>query len=220
MVDVQGRCLVADFYLVRHGESLANLDRRFDASPPGAPLSPRGWRQAELVADWFAARAILPDLLLASPFLRTRETARPLWRRSGRPLLLADLLRETSVGLWDGRSSRDMAQDPQYLAWRDDPEVAPPGGGERLSDVALRLMVLLRTLRRLAPDSSAVLFTHQHGLRAALSLTAALRDEAGRLLPVPNCAIAHLGLDSDEPHLITLDTSIHAATQAQTAEAG
>ncbi len=203
---------MADFFLVRHGESLANLERRFDATLPGAPLSPRGLQQAELVADWFAARDVRPDLVIASPFTRTRQTARPLQRRSDRRLFLADLLRETAVGDWDGRSSRDMMEDPVYLAWRDDPEIAPPGGGEGLSDVAARLTLLLGTLRRLAPDSSLVLFTHQHGLRAGLSLTSGLRDEAGRLRPVPNCAIVHLRWQDEGLKLIALDQSIHPMT--------
>ncbi len=211
---------MADFYLIRHGESLANLDRRFDATLPGAPLSLRGLEQAELVADWFDLRGAWPDVLLASPFTRTRQTAQPLHRRSKRSLLLADLLRETAVGDWDGQSSRDMSEDPAYQAWRDDPEVPPPGGGERLSDVAVRVLALLDTLRRLAPDSSAALFTHQHGLRAALSLTSALRDETGGLRPVPNCAIVHLRHDRSGLHLLALDQSIHLATRQSAAEAG
>ena len=211
---------MADFYLVRHGESLANLDRRFDATPPGEPLSPRGLAQAEMVAAWFQGRGIAPALVVSSPFRRTRQTALPLSRAEGRALLLADLLRETGVGDWDGRSSRDMQADPHYLRWRDDPEVAPPGGGERLSDVAHRLMSLLRTLRRLAPDSSAALFTHQHGLRAALSLTGALRDDAGKLRPVPNCAIVHLRWTEGAPDLLELDASIHARTLRDAAQAG
>ncbi len=211
---------MADFFLIRHGESLANLDRRFDATPPGAPLSRRGLEQADLVADWFALRGAWPDILLASPFTRTRQTAKPLHRRSGRGLLIADLLRETAVGDWEGRSSRDMSDDPLYQAWRHDPDVRPPGGGERLCDVALRVMSLLDTLRRLAPDSSAALFTHQHGLRAALSLTSSLRDEAGRLRPVPNCAIVHLRHDPSGLHLVALDQTIHLMTRQGAAEAG
>jgi probable phosphoglycerate mutase len=209
---------VADFFLVRHGESLANLDRRFDATLPGAPLSPRGLRQAELVAAWFDARDLRPSLVIASPFTRTRQTARPLQLQTGRRLFLADLLRETAVGEWDGRSSLDMMDDPAYLAWRDDPEYAPPGGGERLSDVAARLALLLERLRRLAPDAHFALFTHQHGLRAALSMTAGLRDDTGHLMPVPNCAIVHLRWQENGPRLIDLDQSIHQLTR--TAAAG
>ena len=210
---------MADFYLMRHGESLANVDRRFDCTAPGAPLSARGTLQAALVADWFASRGIEPAILLSSPFLRTRQTARPLLRRLRCGLLLSDLLRETSVGVWDGCSSRDMREDPRYLAWRDDPEIAPPGG-ERLSDVAVRLRILLDTLRRLAPDSSAALFTHQHGLRAALSLTGGLRDETGGLEAVPNCAIVHLRLDRSGLACLGLDRSVYALSRKGQAEAG
>jgi broad specificity phosphatase PhoE len=106
-----------------------------------------------------------------------------------------------------------MVDDPVYLAWRDDPEEAPPGGGERLSDVAARLTLLLARLHRLAPDAAMTLFTHQHGLRAALSLTSSLRDAHGLLRPVPNCAIVHLRWWSEGPELVVLDQSIHELTR-------
>jgi len=198
---------------------MANLGRRFDSVAPGEPLSPHGRLQAETLADWFLERAIRPDLILTSPLRRARETAAPLQRRSGRPLLVADLLREMASGEWDRRSSLDLADDPAFLAWREDPEVAPPGGGERLSDVAGRVLRLLDLLRRLAPHSSGALFTHAHGLHAGLSIAGRLRGEDGRVERVPNCAIVHLRHAGGAWRLIELDRSVRdlARTRSEAA---
>ena len=61
-------------FLVRHGETILTPDRRFsggDGSDPG--LSETGRKQASAIALELAARK--PDVLIASPLLRTRQTA-------------------------------------------------------------------------------------------------------------------------------------------------
>ncbi len=63
-------------YIVRH----AKAD---DGSPTGEdadrPLRPRGHRQAEALGGYFAAEAPSPAIVLASPYLRARETAEHIW---------------------------------------------------------------------------------------------------------------------------------------------
>jgi phosphohistidine phosphatase len=58
-------------YLLRHAKAsrddpkLADFDR---------PLAERGKRDAKALARWFETSATLPDLILCSPSLRTRQT--------------------------------------------------------------------------------------------------------------------------------------------------
>ena len=201
-----------ELYLIRHGESLANLERRFDATPPGAPLSARGEEQAQRCAQWLASRGVSPSVVYASPFRRTVETATPFAAQSSARLVTHEALREVGVGAWDGIRSQALREDESYLRWRDQPEIAPPGG-ESLEEVWLRLQACLRDLCAQAPPGEAlVLFTHQHPLRAALWHLGALRDEGGGLVPVPNTAILHLQGDLDALHIVGLDRSIDAAT--------
>lgn len=201
---------VPEFYLVRHGESAANILRRFDSTPPGAALTERGLQQAERLGDWFENRGIRPDLIVSSHFLRALQTAAPLQRRSGRPLVVADQLRETDLGDWDGLLSRDVQDDPLYRRWHENPEIAPPGG-ERLSDVGARLMLLLSRLEALDAGSCLSLFSHQHALRAALAICGAMRTADGRHEPLPNCSILHLSLQRGRLRLLGLDRSIATA---------
>jgi len=54
-----------------------------DGSPSGRdadrPLRARGHRQAEALGAYFAAEAPSPGIVLASPYLRARETAEHIW---------------------------------------------------------------------------------------------------------------------------------------------
>jgi phosphohistidine phosphatase len=63
-------------YIVRHAKAE-------DDSPTGAdadrPLRPRGHRQAEALGAFFAAERPSPSIVLASPYLRARETAEHIW---------------------------------------------------------------------------------------------------------------------------------------------
>ena len=61
-------------YLIRHAESVSNAGER-TASHGGAELSSEGRRQAEALTARIGFR---PDLIVVSPFVRTRQTAEPL----------------------------------------------------------------------------------------------------------------------------------------------
>jgi len=70
-----------NIYLVRHGESVANLDRAIYGTTPdhAIGLSPRGHDQAvaagEALAELLADQAHEPVRIWTSPYLRTRQTA-------------------------------------------------------------------------------------------------------------------------------------------------
>jgi broad specificity phosphatase PhoE len=84
----------AKLWILRHGQSAGNVAR--DAAHEAGksvidlavrdvdiPLSPLGERQAAALGHWFAAlgEANKPEIVLSSPYLRARQTA----RRSARP---------------------------------------------------------------------------------------------------------------------------------------
>ena len=65
-------------WFIRHGESLANADVNFksdDFSAGSVSLSEKGMKQAEELLKHFSDA---PDLLITSPYVRTKETAKPL----------------------------------------------------------------------------------------------------------------------------------------------
>src|SRR4051794_35470088 len=109
----------AKLWIVRHGQSAGNVARdAADAAGLAAiqiavrdvdvPLSALGQRQAEALGRWFAAlpEAERPQAVLASPYLRARQTAKAICEAGGvteaaRQPIVDERLREREFGLWD-----------------------------------------------------------------------------------------------------------------------
>lgn len=66
---------MATVLLVRHGESLSNIGMATKATEH-VPLSYKGFKQAEEIAQHLKARAA-PDLIVHSPYQRAKQTAEP-----------------------------------------------------------------------------------------------------------------------------------------------
>lgn len=63
-------------YLIRHAESLGNIETTEDFDRVNPPLSPHGEEQARALGGRFDERK--PDFLYSSPLLRARQTAEGL----------------------------------------------------------------------------------------------------------------------------------------------
>jgi broad specificity phosphatase PhoE len=146
--------LDATLVLVRHGESEAIVERRFQGQLE-TPLSATGRRQAALVARRVARAQVPPALpipvgpplaVIHSPLARTAETARAIAGAleeadAAAPLRPDPRFVEIGQGEWEGRLAADIsANDRERLAaWRRTPTLAWAPGGERLSDVRERV---------------------------------------------------------------------------------
>jgi broad specificity phosphatase PhoE len=64
-------------WFIRHGESEANAGLA-TTSPESIKLTKRGWKQAEHIARAFPTQ---PDIIVTSPYIRTKETAQPTLER-------------------------------------------------------------------------------------------------------------------------------------------
>ena len=174
----------ATFVLVRHGETDATAARSLSGSGvPGPPLSATGRVQAARAADlvFRIGRRDWPDLphpdaIVASPMVRTQETAAAVGRRLGANVRLDARARECDFGAWEGLTPDAIdAVDPgAFERWHADPTLRAPGG-ESLVDVGERVLALLAEL---APDNrghAVVVVSHVMAIRAAV----------GRLLDIP-----------------------------------
>ena len=150
------------FYFVRHGESEANAARRF-AGQSDSPLTARGRRQAEAVADELAK--VRFDRVVSSDLSRTRDTAEVIARRQGIPVETVPDLREIDVGEQTGKEFDEIAGLPQ---WRDDAFVAWPGG-ESLEHVLARSLGAIDRLARENPGRTICVVGHGGVNRILLS---------------------------------------------------
>jgi broad specificity phosphatase PhoE len=98
----------AEIYLLRHGETLWNVEGRFQGRLD-SPLTARGVQQAERCGRKLAATLGQVDAMVASPLGRVRQTAAIIRSLGGYPEIRWDSrLAEVSFGGWDGLTEAEI----------------------------------------------------------------------------------------------------------------
>ncbi len=107
--------LTTHVIIIRHGQSQGNAEGRFGGHTD-TPLSPRGRKQAEATARALASEKF--TAIYSSDLPRAMATASPLARLTGVPLETTDALRERSVGVMEGLTFEEAAEQhpEQYQA--------------------------------------------------------------------------------------------------------
>ncbi len=126
--------------LLRHGVTAFTQRKVFSGSGgEDPPLVDEGVEQARRAGAWIAARGGA-DAIVASPLLRTRQTAAEVAAQLDLPVAIDEGFAEASFGAWDGFSFAEiMAQWPGELdTWLASTAIAPPEG-ESFDDVASRV---------------------------------------------------------------------------------
>lgn len=152
----------ATFVLLRHGETPLTPQKRFSGSGGTDPaLSDVGRDQAERVAAVLARRGTIQDVV-ASPLVRTRETAGIVAARLGLEVTLDDGLRETDFGAWEGLTFAEVRErHPDDLTkWLADPDAQPTGGGESFTATATRIAATRDKLIAAYAGRTVLLVTH------------------------------------------------------------
>jgi broad specificity phosphatase PhoE len=141
------------FYFVRHGESEANVARRFSGRFD-SPLTDRGRKQAAALAD--ALEDVAFDRIVATPLSRSLDTALVIARRRRMPVDVVAYLIEIDVGEKQGALFDEIKGLPE---WTDEGFVAWPGG-ETLELVLERALRAIRRLHRETPGGTVLVIGH------------------------------------------------------------
>lgn len=167
---------LTELWLVRHGESTANVaasraDREgaeaihVDHRDPDVPLSEIGEAQARALGRSFASRSDVPTAVWSSTYLRARSTAAIALQEAG---IAAEIrpderLRDRELGILDLLTARGVAarhpDEDARRRWLGKLSYRPPGG-ESWADVALRIRSFLQDPEVTAADGRALLVTH------------------------------------------------------------
>lgn len=164
---------MARLFLVRHGETTANVLQQLDTALPGADLTDFGARQG--IRFGLTNPLSSPAVLLSSQARRARQTAELIgsaWEIDTAPI---DDVHEVQVGDLEGRSDREAHEQFRDVvhAWhRGDLDVALPGG-ESLDMLRSRYVPVLDELAaaHLRAETPRDVYLVSHG--AAIRLIAA-----------------------------------------------
>jgi broad specificity phosphatase PhoE len=151
-------------YLVRHAQTASSAVDSFNGQRE-LPLTEHGREQASLLGlrlagvDWGA--------VYRSPLGRTAETAKLVAPEHEAQVLTG--LVEINYGGWEGLSEeRARSLDPaRFDAWRNDPTVTSPPGGETAAQVAERALAALEQIRAAhgGGDKPVLAVSHKATLR-------------------------------------------------------
>jgi broad specificity phosphatase PhoE len=126
-------------YLVRHGQTAWNLERRFQGHLD-VHLNGAGVGQARALASWMGAQPVTFHAIYSSDLTRAADTARAIGRAVGLSPHLVPELREIDCGEWAGLSIWDVEQryPGQLKAWHCAADSYTVPGGECVADVQRR----------------------------------------------------------------------------------
>jgi probable phosphoglycerate mutase len=141
-------------YFARHGETEANVAKRFQGHTVDTPLTERGLKQTKTIAKILKARVDDPAKLkyVASPLPRTRLTMMLIRDHLGLSIdgfKTDKRLSEIDLGKWDGLTHKEARKlDPAMFDRReaDKWNVRVPGG-EDYADVADRAERWIKSLK-------------------------------------------------------------------------
>ncbi|MES3004944.1 MAG: class I tRNA ligase family protein [Patescibacteria group bacterium] len=160
-----------NYFVMRHGESVGNINGVWSCNVENHdPLTDKGVALAKANAEYLKDKNI--DLIIASPFERTMQTAKTVAGVIGispESVIVDDSIVEWNAGKeWNGKPIEDYFvarnSSPDRYAWRAE-------GGESYDDVLKRVGEFLYKLEKQYSGKNILIVSHG-GLTRAMSLVA------------------------------------------------
>ena len=194
------------YLVMRHGQAESNARNIVSSKIEGSEafgLTEKGRITAEATAKTLADKKI--DLIVASPFARTKQTAEIVAKNLGislEEIIFDERIKEIDTGIFDGRPISDYRNS--FTSVREK-FTKRPEGGENLLDLKRRAMTLLEELEARHEGKTILIITHEyvvwmlsagsHGMSVddAIALRADREDfiETGEVTEVPFVAFPH-----------------------------
>jgi len=187
-------CVPTDLYLIRHGESVANVEPIVAGMRGDAGLTDRGRDQAALLEARLRAEGLRANRLYGSTLPRAVETAEYVARALGLPVHHDDELQELRPGAADGLAVDEWrARYPAFessVAMNPFQPFAPDG--ESWAGFLIRAAAALSRLVDAHEDEAVVAVTHGGVIEASFYLAFGLGATARHVAFAPsNTGITH-----------------------------
>ena len=164
-------------YLVRHGESIGNLEVR-TLGHTDLDLTPLGYAQAAATFEYMKDFKI--DAVYCSPLMRAMHTAEPHAAHRGLTVVPMDGLKEIYLGRWEGMRVEDIVRRWPYTfteVWRKNFGLARPVDGEYAPDCADRVMRALTEIAERHSGQTVLVGGHGGIFRLAAARILGIPDE-------------------------------------------
>ena len=152
---------------VRHAESIANTEGRYQGQTYDTDLSELGQKQAKALAQRVKDLGI--KRIVSSPLKRTYQTALEISKICDCPVEINELITETNHGKWEGMNKDMIAEKypEEFDLWHNKPSLVSFPGGESFTDTARRVWDFAVGYE---PTAGTLIITHDNILRILVTM--------------------------------------------------
>ena len=204
-------------YLVRHGETAANVEGLWQGRQGDDPLNERGRAQSQAAAEELVDSGA--SAIYASGLRRAVETAEIIGARLGLPVKTHAGLREYDFGDLEGATTSEVLAQWRTLLeqWRTDPSAKPPGG-ESAMEFTQRVGVALHEIIEQHKSERVIVVAHGGSISVGLAVLVGEPD-AWQDYQMTNCGISTVRIGPNR-ELLAFDETSHLQGIGTTAWAG
>jgi len=154
-------------YLIRHGETDWNLERKYQGHED-IPLNSTGIKQAKIIAENLNDNQF--SALYSSDLTRAIQTAQEVAKKVNLPIVTYPELREINQGDWEGKYIKDVlaASGDEVRAVYENPYSVRRPGGESIAEVAERMVACLDHLAEKHNQETIIVVSHGLAIATAL----------------------------------------------------
>lgn len=172
---------------------------------PGLQLADEGVRQAERAGERLAELERV-DALYCSPLERTRETAAPIGKALGLKPKVARGLLECDFGDWTGAKLKDLFKLPEWRTVQKAPSTFRFPNGESFTEMQVRIVSTLETLRTQHPGGTIVCVSHADPIKAAVAHAMGTHLDLFQRIVISPCSISAFAWSTDGPIALTVNS--------------
>lgn len=148
------------YYFMRHTQAQANVDSVIASGPEDSPehtseLTEKGREDAKKIAQKIKKEKI--DLIFASPYKRTQDTARAIAEETGLEIIIDKRLEEIQTGVFNWRP---ISEFHAYFKSRKERFTKAPEGGENWNQLRKRLMDFYKEVEQKHKGKKILIVSH------------------------------------------------------------
>ena len=151
-------------YLVRHGQSTANLNDVF-LGQHNLDLTSLGLEQAKITANYL--KNIHVDAIYSSDLTRAVDTAEQTAKLLNLPIILEKGLREIDGGLWEEQPFYSLKEKyyDNFVAFTTDIGSSKVDGGESVAELYERFIKTVENISKANDNKTVLIFSHATCIR-------------------------------------------------------
>ncbi len=187
--------------LIRHGEVEARYQKIFGGRID-MNLSPRGKRQAKILADYLRFKTI--DAIYASPMKRVQQTLAPTLKIKKQMQTIFPDLREIDFGDWTGHGWEAVRSKYNFAVHEWLHKIEDPGSpnGESGKNFRARVEPCLREIIQKHPGQNVAIFCHGGVIRMIISILLELPLPKTNAFEIEYASITQVAL---HPHMAEVE---------------